>query len=72
MCEIEITEKDLITAVKSMPNGKSLGHDALTKEFYEHFWDDLKVYNSLLNVDRKILCKLLAKKLKRASLKCLC
>ena len=49
ICESEITEKDLITALKSMPNGKSPGNDGLTKEFYEHFWDDLKLYfiNSL-------------------------
>ena len=25
-----------------MANGKSPRHDGLTKEFYEHFWDDLK------------------------------
>ena len=25
-----------------MPNGKSPGHDGLTKKFYEFFWDDLK------------------------------
>ena len=37
ICESEITEKDLVTALKSMPIGKSLGHDGLTKEFYEHF-----------------------------------
>ena len=32
-----------------MPVGKSPGHDGLTKEFYEHFWDNLKFYfiNSL-------------------------
>ena len=32
-----------------MPNGKSPGNDGLTKEFYEHFSDDLKFYfiNSL-------------------------
>ena len=49
ICESEIIEKDLITALKSMPYGKSPGHDGLTKEFYEHFWDDLKFYfiNSL-------------------------
>ena len=47
ICESEITEKDLITALKSMPYGKSPGHDGLTKEFYKHFWDDLKFYNSL-------------------------
>ena len=47
--ESEITKNDLIEALKSMPNGKSLRHDGLTKEFYEHFWDDLKFYfiNSL-------------------------
>ena len=49
ICESEITEKDLITTLKSMPYGKSPGHDGLTKEFYEHFWDDLKFFfiNSL-------------------------
>ena len=31
ICESEITEKDLITALKSMPYGKSPGHDGLTK-----------------------------------------
>ena len=32
-----------------MPNGKSPGNDGLNKTFYEHFWDDLKLYfiNSL-------------------------
>ena len=33
----EITEKDLITAIKSIPNGKSPGHDDLTKKFCQHF-----------------------------------
>ena len=37
VCESEITEKDLITALKSMHIGKFSGHDGLTKEFYEHF-----------------------------------
>ena len=27
---------------KSMQNGKSLGNDGLTKDFYETFWDGLK------------------------------
>ena len=45
ICESEITEKDLVTAFKSMLNGKSSGHDGSTKEFYEHFWDDLKFYS---------------------------
>ena len=32
-----------------MPNDKSPVHDGLTKEYYEHFWDDFKFYfiNSL-------------------------
>ena len=32
-----------------MPSGKPPRHDGLAKGFYEHFWDDLKVYfiNSL-------------------------
>ena len=37
-------QKNKLTAFKSMPNGKSPGHDGLTKEFYERFWNDLKVY----------------------------
>ena len=56
-----------------MPNGKSPGHDGLTKEFYEHLWDDLKFYfiNSLkqskiddhLSISqRQAIIKLIAKK----------
>ena len=49
ICESEIIEKDLITVLKSIPISKSLRHDGLTKEFYEHFWGKLKFYfiNSL-------------------------
>ena len=36
-CESEITQKDLITALKSMLNGKSPGHDDLTKTFMNTF-----------------------------------
>ena len=42
--ESVITEKDLITALKNMPNGKSHEHDGLNKKIYEYFWDDLKFY----------------------------
>ena len=40
---------DLIIALKCVPNCKSPGHDSLTKEIYEHFWDNLKFFfiNSL-------------------------
>ena len=73
ICENEIVEKDLKTALKRMPNGKSSEHDGSTKEFYEHFWDDLKFHfiNSLKQskIDgrlpisqRETIMKLLAKK----------
>ena len=73
ICESEITEKDLIIAIKSMSNDKSPGHDDLTKQFYKHFWDDLKLYfiNSLkqskidgnLSISqRQAVIKLIAKK----------
>ena len=41
---IVITGKDLIVASKSMPSHKTLLYDGLAKEFYEHFWDDLKFH----------------------------
>ena len=49
ICESESRKKTLITALKNMSNVNSPGRDDLTKEFYEHFWDDLKFYfiNSL-------------------------
>ena len=43
ICESETAEKDLITALKSMPHSRSSGHDGLTKKFYEQFLNDLKV-----------------------------
>ena len=56
-----------------MLKGKSPGHDRLTKEFYEHFWGDLKFYfiislkqfktDSHLPVSqRQAIIKLIAKK----------
>ena len=36
ICKSEITEKDLIIALKSIPNCKSLGM-MVTKEFYEQY-----------------------------------
>ena len=38
----EITEEELLKALKKTPNNKSPGNDGITKEFYEAFWDDLK------------------------------
>ena len=73
ICESKITEKDLITALRSMPNGKSPGQDGLIKEFYEYFWANLKFYfiNSLKQskidgrlpiCQRQAIMKLIAKK----------
>ena len=100
-----ITEHDLLTALKSMPNNKSPGSDGFTAEFYKFFWTDIKEsffdsvqYNyenrslgssqklglisllpkknknplflknwrplSLLNVDYKIIAKVIAMKIK--------
>ena len=42
-CEILIFEGEVICALKNMPKNKSPGNDGLTKEFYEKFWDDLKI-----------------------------
>ena len=69
ICESEITEKDLTTAMKS----DGLIKGGLTKECYNHFWDDLKLYfiNSLkqskidghLSISQKQeIIKLIAKK----------
>ena len=41
-CEIELGEKELSNALKSMPNNKTPGNDGLSKEFYEAFWNKLK------------------------------
>ena len=36
-CEIELGEKQLFNALKSMPNNKTQGNDGLSKKFYEAF-----------------------------------
>ena len=36
-CEIELEEKELCNALKSMPNNKTPGNDGLSKEFLKHF-----------------------------------
>ena len=41
-CEIELGEKELLNALKSMPNNKTPGDDGLSTEFYEAFWKELK------------------------------
>ena len=41
-CEIQLGEKKLCDAFRSMPNNKTLGNDGLCKEAYEAFWNELK------------------------------
>ena len=41
-CEGEITEEEILKALKSMKNNKSPGNDGMSKEFYQTFWNDLK------------------------------
>ena len=41
-CDKEISEKEVIDALKSFSNNKSPGNDGLTKEFYEACWGELK------------------------------
>ena len=40
----EITEAELLTIVKSLPNNKTPGEDGLPSEFYKVFWQDIKYY----------------------------
>ena len=68
-CEIELGEKDLLNALKSMPNRKTPGNDGLSKEFYEVFWKELKdpllksFYQAKTYKELKIFSKALAAKL---------
>ena len=41
-CEKEISKKEVMDALKSFSNNKSLANDGLTKEIYEAFWSKLK------------------------------
>ena len=40
--EAEITEDNLLVALKSIHNNKTPRNDNLSKEFYETFWEDVK------------------------------
>lgn len=37
-CEEQLNENELLEALNTMENNKSLGFDALTTNFYKHFW----------------------------------
>ena len=58
-CEKNISEKELLKALKSMPNDKSPGNDGLTKEFSETFWSEIKkTFSScvIYSFDKRELC----------------
>lgn len=42
-CEGPITESKPLNALKNMPSIKSPGNDGLAKEFYETFWEEIKL-----------------------------
>ena len=48
MIRNDLTDKELLNALKGILNNKSPGNDGLTKEFYETFWDELK--DSFINL----------------------
>ena len=42
VCDSDLTDKELLDALKRIPNNKSPHNGGLTKEFYQAFWDELK------------------------------
>ena len=72
-CEIELGEKELLNALKSLPNNKTPENDGLSKEFYEAFWNQLKdpllksfyhakTYKEFSTSQRQAIIKLFEKK----------
>ena len=58
-----------------MPNNKSPGNDGLTKEFYENFWEEIKISlcnsitksyknGELITSQRQTVMKLIEKRIK--------
>ena len=43
ICNAIITEKVTYDALKLMKNNKTLDNDGLSKDFYEVFWNDVKL-----------------------------
>ena len=73
VCDEEISEQEVVLALKSFSNNKSAGNDGLTKEFYGTFWEELKqpfmnslnqakVSKKLVTSQRQAVIKLLEKK----------
>ena len=73
VCDKEISQQEVVLALKSFSNNKSTGNDGLTKEFYGTFWEELKqpfmnslnqakVSKKLATSQRQVVIKLLEKK----------
>ena len=73
MQKAEITEDNLLVALKSMPNNKTRANNGQSKVFYETFWEDIKdvfinslkqakIEGSLSVSQRQAVIKLLEKK----------
>ena len=73
VCDEEISEQEVILALKSFSNNKSPGNDGLTKESFETFWEELKhpfmnslnqakMSKKLVTSQRQAVIKLLEKK----------
>ena len=43
ICDAIITEKEIYDAAESIENDKTLDNDGLSKDFYEVFWDNVKI-----------------------------
>ena len=43
ICDVITIGKEIYDALKSMENNKTPGNDGLSKEFYEVFWNDVKI-----------------------------
>ena len=72
-CDDELSEKELYISLMSMQNNKSPGNDAITKEFFVTFWEDIKdiflnscrtakLKKELRTSQRQALIKLIEKK----------
>ena len=41
-CKSVVIEKNLLAALKSMPNNRTPGNDGFSKKIYKTFWDEIK------------------------------
>ena len=68
LCDAIITEKEIYDALKSMENNKTPGNDGLSKEFYEVFWNYVKI-SLLASINDAFIKDKLSTSKKRAVIK---